>query len=253
MKKSIVLEKLRRGETVFSFKTNLSCSRSVEIAALAGFDCIWICNEHVPGDYGTMEKQILAARANSADTVVRVPRGSYSDLIKPLELNASGIMVPHVMSAEDAKTIARTVRFHPVGRRPADGGNTDGEFCLTPFAEYIRFVNENRFVMLQIEDREAMEELDEICSVDGIDILFFGPGDYSQSIGHPGEIFHPEVTEARRKVAETARRHGKFAATTGNTDNFRELMDLGYRFINISADVIAIGQHCKKIIQTVTQ
>ena len=124
--RSRVLDKLRNGETALSFKTNLSCPRTVEIAALAGFDCVWLCNEHVPNDWLTLERQVLAARAGGADVMVRVERGSYSDLIKPLEMNASGLLVPHVMSADEARQIVRNTRFHPIGRRPADGGNADG-------------------------------------------------------------------------------------------------------------------------------
>lgn len=244
--RSRVLDKLRNGETALSFKTNLSCPRTVEIAALAGFDCVWLCNEHVPNDWLTLERQVLAARAGGADVMVRVERGSYSDLIKPLEMNASGLLVPHVMSADEARQIVRNTRFHPIGRRPADGGNADGCFTMLPFAEYIRFVNENRFVMIQIEDHEALDELDEICAVPGIDAIFFGPGDFSQSIGVPGEINHPEVKRVRKLVAETARKHGKFAATVGNMDNLAELIQAGFRFINLGSDVTTLAAHCRR-------
>ena len=250
-RKSRVLEKLRAGETVFSFKSNLNCSRPVEIAALAGYDCAWVCGEHVPTDYSVLEKQILAAKAYGIDCVVRVPRGSYSDLVKPLELDASGIMVPHVMSADDARNIVWQTKFHPVGRRPADGGNADGMFCLLPFQEYIRFVNENRFVMIQIEDPEPLDELDEICSIDGIDIIFFGPGDFSQGIGTPGDFSNPKIDEARRLVAETARKHGKFAGTVAGTATVDEYRRMGYQFLNLGADVIAIGDYCKDIMNKV--
>jgi 4-hydroxy-2-oxoheptanedioate aldolase len=249
-RKSKVLEKLRAGETVVSFKTNMSCSRSAEIAGIAGYDCLWVCNEHVPGDYLSLERQILAAKAYDMDTVVRVPRGSYSDLIKPLELDASGIMVPHVMNVEEARQIVRNTRFFPIGRRPADGGNADGQFCALPFAEYIKFTNENRFVMIQIEDPETLEDIEDICSLDGIDIIFFGPGDYSQGIGAPGQLDHPEVQRARELVVETALKHGKFAGTTSTPATFKKYEEMGYRFLNIGADVVAITQYCGNIMKT---
>lgn len=98
----------------------------------------------------------------------------------------------------------------------------------------------------QIENVEAMAELDEICSMDGIDVIFFGPADYSQSIGKTGGIFDSEVVAARRKVAETAVRHGKIAGTVGNLANCRELIDEGFRFINLGSDVVSLGQYCTK-------
>lgn len=245
---SIVLDKLRRGEAVFSFKSNLSCPRTVEIAARCGFDCVWVCDEHVANDRSVLESQILAAKSSGADLVVRVPRGSYSDLVKPLELDAEGIMVPHVMSAADAAAIVRQVRFHPVGRRAIDGGNRDGLYGLLPFPEYLRFVNRNRFVIIQIEDVEALDELDEICSIDGIDIIFFGPGDFSQSIGRPGECNAPEVVAARRRVAAAARKHGRFAGTVGNPESCPELIREGFRFINLGADVSGLGNYCRTLL-----
>lgn len=99
-------------------------------------------------------------------------------------------MVPHLMSLEEAKEIIRMTRFQPLGLRPVDGGNADGLYCGFDFREYIRFANENRMVIVQIEDPEPLSELDEICKVPGIDMIFFGPGDFSHAIGHPAEFDH---------------------------------------------------------------
>ena len=129
MRPSRVLRKLRSGQVVSCFKININSSRVVEIAGMMGFDCIWIDMEHMALDWSEVESDILASKVYDMDTVVRICRGSYSDYIRPLELDASGIIVPHVMSLQDAQFVARTTRFHPVGRRPVDGGNTDAAFC----------------------------------------------------------------------------------------------------------------------------
>ena len=218
------------------------------MAAIAEFDCIWTCTEHTANDYTLIERQILAAKAYDTDIIVRVARGSYSDLIRPLELDASGIMVPHVMSAEDAREIAYRTRFHPVGLRPADGGNADGQYCYMDFAEYIKFVNENRMVIIQIEDIGPMDELDEICSIEGIDMIFFGPGDFSNAIGVPGQITHPEVQAARKEIARVARKYGKLAGTTGSPATFNEYKEMGYQFINVGADVVGQMQYAERIM-----
>ncbi|HBP39195.1 MAG TPA: aldolase [Clostridiales bacterium] len=243
MKPSKVLNQLRSGEMASCTKLNLADSRTVEIAGIAGFDCVWTDMEHVPNDLGQVEKQILAAKAYDMDILVRVPRGSYSSLVWPLEMDATGIMVPHVMSLADARQVVRQTRFHPVGRRPVDGGNADGGFCKIDFNEYLKQANENRFVIIQIEDPEPLAELDEIASLPGIDVIFFGPGDFSHSIGHPGEFSHPDLIEARRLVAEAAIRHGKFAGTVGGPGNLDELLSLGYRFISMGADVVGLTQY----------
>jgi len=251
MRESKVLRKLRAGEVALCTKMNLSDPRAVEIAAMSGFDCVWTCQEHVGNDYRTIQEQILAAKAHDCDLLCRVPKGGYSDYIRPLELDATGIMVPHVMSVQETRDIVKTTRFHPVGRRPVDGGNADGKYCLVPFKDYLEQANRERFVVLQIEDPEPLDELDAIAAVEGYDMLFFGPGDFTHSIGDPGNFSNPLVQETRKRIAETASRHGKIAGTVGSLANYRELVDLGYRFISIGADVCALEAAYADIVQAV--
>jgi 4-hydroxy-2-oxoheptanedioate aldolase len=247
MRPSKTLAKLRAGQVVSCFKMNLADSRAVEIAAMAGFDCIWLDMEHVPNDLSTIERGILAAKAHDTDTMVRVARGSYSDHIRPLEMDAAGIMVPHVMSLADAKSVVQMTRFHPLGRRPVDGGNADAAYCGVDFQEYLGQANEQRFVVVQIEDPEPLAELDEIAALSGIDMLFFGPGDFSQGIGAPGDWDDPRISDARRRVAQAATAHGKFAGTVGSLDSLDSLIEMGYRFVSIGADVVGLSNYCQGI------
>jgi len=242
MRKSNVLAKLRAGDVVNCVKLNLADARAAEIAALCGVDCIWLDVEHVPNTLHDIENQIRAAKAYDTDTIVRVERGSYSDLIRPLEMDATGIMVPHVMSANDARMVAKTTRFHPVGRRPLDGGNADGAYCAIPVEDYLEQASRERMVIVQIEDPEAMDELDAIAQVEGIDMLFFGPGDYSHALGVAGQMDHPEVQEGFRRVAEACRKHGKFAGTVTSLEAIAENVDMGYQFLSSGADVLALRE-----------
>jgi 4-hydroxy-2-oxoheptanedioate aldolase len=248
MRPSRVLGKLRSGKTVSCVKVSLLTAESAEIAACCGVDCVWLDMEHVPADLHEIGEQVRAAKLHDVDTVVRVPRGSYSDLIRPLELDATGIMVPHVMSIEDAQKIAWQTRFHPVGRRPIDGGNADACHSMIPLKDYLHEANRERFVIAQIEDPEPMAELDAIAQVPGIDMLFFGPADFSQGIGHPGDMSNPQIIDARRQIAETARRYGKFAGTLASLDMLDETVALGYQFINVGADVLALVDYYRRIV-----
>ncbi len=248
MRSSRTLAKLRAGDIASCFKHNLADARAVEIAAMAGFDCLWTDMEHVPNDLSVLEQCVWAAKAHDADLLVRVPRSSYSDYIRPLEMDAAGIMVPHVMSLADAQSVVRMTRFHPIGRRPVDGGNADGAYCGIEFLDYLKQANEQRMVILQIEDPEPLDELDAIAALPGFDMLFFGPGDFSHGIGAPGQWNHPKLLETRRRVAEAALAHGKFAGTVGSPENIDELIALGYRFLSLGADVIGLSQYCKTIM-----
>lgn len=248
MRKSKVLHKLRAGSFVSCFKVNIPDPRVADIAALTGFDCVWVDMEHIGQDWTNLAASIWATKSQDTDILVRVSRGSYSDYIRPLELDATGIMVPHVMSAEEAREVVHKTRFHPLGRRPLDGGNNDGAYTMMDFNRYIEEANRERFIILQIEDPEPLKHLDEIASLGGYDMLFFGPGDFSQGIGAIGQWDHPDITSARRQVAETARKHGKFAGTVGSPANLNELKSMGYQFVSVGADVVGLSQYCQKML-----
>jgi len=249
MRPSRVLNKLRAGKVASCTKLNTVCPRVTEIAAMSGFDCVWLDMEHVPNDWITIEHQIRSAKIHNVDTLVRVARGSYSDFIKPLEADATGIMVPHVMSLKDAQKVVWQTRFHPIGRRPLDGGNTDGAYCMMDFNEYIKAANEQRFVVVQIEDPEPLDDLEEIAQLEGIDMILFGPGDFSQGIGAPGQWKHPKLAETRKRIGEVCRTHGKFAGTVGGVDDVPKLVDMGYQFISLGADVVGLGSYFREIIK----
>jgi len=252
MRKSRVLKKIREGKTAFAVKLNLSDPRVAEIAAMCGIDCIWIDMEHVPSDFISLENMIRAAKIYDCDVLTRVGRGSYSDLIRPFEADTTGIMAPHLMSLEEAEKIVYYTKFHPVGRRPIDGGNADGKYGMVNTEDYIKDSNSEKFTVIQIEDPEPMTQLDEICSLEGIDMIFFGPADFSQGIGDPCHIFNDKTVAARRLVAETARKHGKMAGTVGSAANYKALEEEGFNFINLGADVVALSQYFSNIVSEIS-
>jgi 4-hydroxy-2-oxoheptanedioate aldolase len=249
MRESRVLNKLRSGGMVCCIKQNLADAQATEIAALAGTDCVWVDREHIAQDWSILSSQVWASKSKDVDLLVRISRGSYSDYIKPLEMDATGIMVPHVMSADDARSIVKMTRFHPYGLRPIDGGSADGAYTRLDFQDYLTQANNQRFIILQIEDKEALSEIDAIAQVEGFDMLFFGPGDFSQSIAAPGDWNNPQLIEARKLVASTAKKYGKFAGTSSNISSLSELADSGYQFVNVAADVVGLSNYCVDTVQ----
>jgi len=253
MRESRVLKKLRKGEIVNCFKVNFCDGQAADLIARTGFDCLWIDREHLAGDWNVLNAQNWAAKAHDVDVMVRVPRGSYSDYIKPLEMDATGILVPHIMNLEDAKRVINMTRFHPLGRRPVDGGNADGFYTALNLNDYMEQANKQRFVILQIEDPEPLPDLEAIAALSGYDMLFFGPADFSHGIGAPGDWNNPRVIETRKLVSKVANKHGKFAATTGSISSLDELIDMGYKFINIGSDVVGINQYCNTLMDKFNQ
>jgi len=241
MRPSRVLREIAEGKLASCLKSNLADPRVTEMAGMAGFSAIWLCNEHVPGDWITLEHCVRAAKLHDLDVIVRISKGSYSDYVKPLECDATGIMVPHVASAEEARNIVDLCRFGPLGRRALDGGNTDGAFCRLPIEEYLAASNREKFIILQIESPEAVEAVDEIAAVQGYNFLLFGPGDYSHRIGKPGRVQDPEVLAARQRVEAAALKHGKRGFAVGANGTPQELLQRGYAIANLASDVTTLN------------
>ena len=249
IRESQVLKKLRAGENVNCIKLNVCDGQVAEIAAMSGFDCIWLDREHVVQDWSDIKTQIWAAKAHDTDVMVRVSRGSYSELIKPFEMDAAGIMVPHIMSLEDAKNVIHMTRFHPIGRRPVDGGGSDGGYGIVDLNDYLTQSNDQRFIVLQIEDPEPLDDLEAIADLQGYDMLFFGPGDFSHGIGAPGQWDHPKLLETRELIAKVARKYGKYAGTVGSLANLKDLINTGYHFVNLGADVVGINNYFRDLVE----
>ena len=249
MRHSKIIRTIESGKTAITAKLNLNDPRGAEIAAMCGFDALWIDLEHVPDTFREVENIVRAAKIYDCDVITRVSRGGYNNYIKPFEADTTAIMVPHLMSLKDAKEIVYYTKFHPIGSRPLDGGNADGAFCQIDTLEYMKQANERRLTIVQIEDPEPLEELEEIAALDGIDMLFFGPADFSQGLGTPCDFSIPKIAETRKLIAEVAARHGKYAGTTGSEENFQELKDMGYHMINVIADVLVLGKCYKEALE----
>jgi len=250
MNPSRLLREAHEGKVVTVFKMIIPHPAIVDMCGLAGFSAVWLCNEHGPNDWNDLAHCARAARNHGVDVILRVSKGSYSEYTKPFEIDAGAIMVPHVTSADEARQIVDMCRTYPLGNRPMDGGNTDGDYCQLPVEEYARRLNEEKAIILQVESPEAVEKVDEIAAVPGYDFLLFGPGDYSHRIGKIGQINLPEVLEARRKVEAAAAKHGKMGFYVGSPMPASELAARGYRAANIGSDVRVLGAGMEALIRT---
>lgn len=243
LRPSRIRQKLHDNQIATTLKINLADPRVVEIAGICGVDGVWLCQEHVPSDWSAIENQIRAARVHDIDSLVRVSKGAYSDYVRPLEAGATGIIVPHVESAEEAAQIVAWTRFHPLGKRALDGGNIDGAFCLVPTEDYLKHANEEVIIILQIESPEGLEQIEKIAAVSGFSGVLFGPGDFSHRIGKIGQLTDPVVVAARQRVSAACRAHGKFAMTAGLIAPLEQLVKEGHSVVNIGADVVGVSSY----------
>ena len=154
----------------------------VEVLALSALDCLCLDAEHGPFDRGSLAVCILAARAGNMETIVRVPSSAPEHILNALDLGATGVMVPHVRSADEARAVVRAAHYGAGGRGYAGASRAAGYNTL-PMATHKSNSRERTVVIVQIEDPKAVEEIDAIAQVDGVDALFVGRVDLTVAYG----------------------------------------------------------------------
>jgi 2-dehydro-3-deoxyglucarate aldolase/4-hydroxy-2-oxoheptanedioate aldolase len=243
LKESLAEEKL-----VKVFCLGQLCSpKLVEMVSLSGgYDAVWLDQEHGSVSLVQIEQATLAARACGLDTFVRLAPTDYASVMRPLEAGAGGIMAAQVRSAQQAEEIVRWAKFHPRGLRGINSTGVDGRYGTTPLLDYMREANANTFVAMQIENTDALEDVEQIAAVDDIDLLFVGPADLSQSMGLPGQWEHPRIWQALERVAQAARSHrihwGILPPTPAHA---QRCIELGCRMLSLGMDVWAVQRGLK--------
>lgn len=214
-----------------------------EVAGKLGFDVIWFDMEHRSHGYEVIDRMSLACRATGLDLMVRIRKTGYTSAMRALEFGANGIMVPHCCSVQEAQQWVNWTRFPPAGKRGFDGAGADGDYTLSNPLEYLQERNEETFLAVQIEDREAVDCVEEIAAVKGVDLLFVGPADLSISYGVPLQRQHPLVQRALDKVANAAEKAGKWWGTVTDTPELAQLeLDRGARMVTCADDHFLLVQ-----------
>lgn len=214
---------------------------AAEIAAYSGFDWLLIDGEHSPNDLGTINDQLSALSGHDVSPIVRIPHNDPALIKQVLDMGAQTLLCPMVDSAEDARAIVRAMRYPPDGIRGVGYGlGRASRFGGIP--DYADTAADQLCLIVQAESVAAMDALEEICAVDGVDAVFIGPADLSADMGLLANLEHPDV---RSRVTEGLRRiraAGKAAGTIDFRDDFIQAdLDAGANFIAVGADVILLS------------
>ncbi|MDQ0221118.1 HpcH/HpaI aldolase family protein [Peribacillus cavernae] len=208
----------------------------IEILGYAGYDFAVIDLEHSALDLTTMEHFIRAAQIANITSVVRTPQNDYATILRAVEAGADAVMFPHLITREQAEKIVDIAKYPPIGHRGIDGSTRIAKYGNTPMNEHMQKQNERVLVIGMIEDAEAVENIDELVTVEGLDLLFIGAADLSVSYELPHQVTHPTVRAAIRTVFEKANRAGIKVGIPGfDADQAREVADLGASFITSPA------------------
>ncbi|MDR2683620.1 MAG: aldolase [Dysgonamonadaceae bacterium] len=245
---NILKEKLQRGEPVYGPFMKTGDAAFVECAGHAGFDFVILDMEHGPVDFFHLQNLIRGAEAAGILPVVRTSDSSETAIGKALDLGAKGVQVPQIQSAGEAKEVIRAARFFPKGERGVCRFVRAAHYSATPRNEYFEEANE-ALVILQVEGKQVLHHLDEILNVEGLDILFIGPYDLSQSLGVPGQVSHPTVVATIRNIAEQAKKAGVVTGVFCDTLEAAALWrNAGIQYLSYSVDVGVFTEACTRIV-----
>jgi 2-keto-3-deoxy-L-rhamnonate aldolase RhmA len=182
-----------------------------QLAVTAGADFLVYDMEHSGADIGTIKEQMSYCRGLALTPIVRVPSTDYHFISRVLDCGAKGIMVPMVESAEQAAAAVAAAKYPPYGRRGAAFGVAHDDYRAGPVADKIRAANADTLVIALVETRLGAQNVDAIAATPGVDVVWLGHFDMTNSLGIPEQFEHPDYTEAVNGIIEATRRHGKVA------------------------------------------
>jgi len=249
MKPNRVKKLLKDGKFTCGSWVSLCSPIGAEVMGLMGFDWVLIDMEHGSGDYQTLLGQLQGLGA-SGDTVpfVRVQWNDHAVIKRVLDLGAYGVMVPGIRNADEARAAVAAIKYPPEGMRGL-AGNRGAKYGQDP--NYVKEANSEIMMILQIENKEAVDNIEAILDVEGIDVAFLGPNDLSGDMGHVGQWEHPEVLEAIAQLNDAAnRRNIPLGTVSRNWEAAKGFIDQGYRFMSLMGDIPFMFQAGKAAVVT---
>ncbi len=236
MRTNITKAKLGEGNVVFGAIISRYAPDLVEQFGDIVYDFVMIDCEHGQMDLDQVEHMVRAAEVFDITPIARIPDHAESTILRYLDRGLQGIIVPHVNTREEADAVARAARYYPQGYRGVGGGRAHDYGVKVSRAESTEWINSQTLVIPMIEDTVAVENLDEILSVPGVDVLHVASGDLGQSMGNPGPV---EVRRMMSQLIPKIRAGGKLVGVGGNSPadaaGIAEFIQLGANFVTISA------------------
>lgn len=237
MKANTLIRRLRNGERVFGTWSMLPSANVTNAVSQTGLDFVIIDMEHGPMSFETMENMVRAAQGEGCQPIIRICDKAESTILRALEIGSQGIMVPHVSTVAEAESIVRAARYSPLGERGLSPYTRVHNYSHQNLADSLHAANENTFIGILVEGEEGIENLDKIASVDGIDLIYLGIYDLSQSVGLPGQLNHERVIEMQKKCVQIIRNNGKAAGSFARDYDYIQLLfQSGFQFIAYLVD-----------------
>ncbi|MCU1679792.1 MAG: 2-dehydro-3-deoxyglucarate aldolase [Amycolatopsis sp.] len=245
-------QRLANAETLYGTFLGLGSGLAAEACALAGFDWLLVDLEHGTGGEDALIPQQLAADAHRVPLLVRVESADRIRAGRVLDMGAAGVMFPRLETTSQARQALEHLRYPPLGDRGVATYNRACGFGLHP--EALDTANDQIVSVIQIENRRALEQIEEIAHIPGIDVLFIGPRDLSHDLGVPGNTTAPIFQAALDRVLAAADQTGTAVGILApDATTARRYADRGFRFIGIGSDATLLTQAGKHAVDFVTE
>jgi 2-dehydro-3-deoxyglucarate aldolase len=243
-------EKMRGGKPSIGTWMSMAHPSIAEILAMAGYEFVVVETEHTAIDNSEVLRLLIAIEQRGAIPLVRLAWVDPIQAKAVLDSGAAGILVPMVNTKAEAELAVRMTKYPPLGYRGVGLARAQG--YGEHFDEYVRHANDDTLLLVMIEHKDAVDNIEEILSVPGIDGTFIGPYDLSMSLGIPGQITHPAVVAAKQKVLEATLRRGliagvHFVQPSTATAESAAAVAAGYRFIALGTDILFLGDSARAL------
>lgn len=247
MEQGNLKEKLKKGQTVIGTWNIIPSPSLVEAIGCSGLDFIVIDAEHGPVSMERAEDLIRAAEVSGMAPIIRVQGNEPHFILQALDIGAHGIQVPHVSTKKEAESVVEYSKYYPQGKRGLSPFTRAAKYGLES-NDHVERSNENTVVIINVEGKEGMENLNEIVTVKDIDVIFIGPYDLSQSLNKPGRVCDPKVMDSLRKGARLTRDRGiSCGSFAKDLEYMKMLIDCGMQYITYMVDSAVISDTYKNL------
>lgn len=240
-------KRLAEGELLSGCWAGFGDSYATEILGTAGFDWLVLDGEHAPNDIRSLSAQIAALQSSSTEIVVRLPMDEAWMIKQTLDIGAQSLLIPMVDTAEQAEAIVRAMRYPPEGVR-GSGATLARASDFGAIPDYIATANDQICLVVQIESRKALDNLDAICAVDGVDAAFIGPSDLANDMGYRGDATAPEVMNAMQDALSRIKFSGKAPGILAvDHDTALLYRDWGGQMLAVGIDVLLFARAARAL------
>jgi 2-keto-3-deoxy-L-rhamnonate aldolase RhmA len=254
MKPNKLKDALRQGNTMIGAFVVSGSPTMVEVLGITGFDFLIFDCEHSTTNFQTVEHMLRAAETVDITTMIRIPEISRTNILKALDIGVQGILVPMVNTAEQAREAVNLSKYPPYfpGGKRGVALRRAARYGASDPVNYFQQANSEIFVAIQCETKESVSNLDEILKVKGIDMVFIGPTDLSQSFGHPWEPGHPEVQYVIKQTIERTEHAGVISGVFATSpEDIKKYIEWGAKVIVCGADLSFLSKGAKQILEKI--